>query len=61
MRAATETCPYGLCDGSGFVLDQDARTASDCRCRPARIGQARARSLEARIPARYRAISFEHS
>jgi len=61
VRAATETCPYGLCDGSGFVLDQDARTASDCRCRPARIGQARARSLEARIPARYRAISFEHS
>jgi len=60
-KSAAQRCEFGVCDGSGFVLDEDALTARDCRCRPARIAQARARSLEARIPARYRAISFEHS
>jgi DNA replication protein DnaC len=56
-----ERCQFDLCDGSGFVFDEPALTARDCRCRSARIAQARARSLEARIPSRYRAISFEHS
>jgi DNA replication protein DnaC len=60
-KSTAQRCEFGVCDGSGFVLDEDALTARDCRCRPARIAQARARSLEARIPARYRAISFEHS
>ena len=54
-------CQFDLCDGSGFVFDDATVTARDCRCRAARIAQARASSLEARIPARYRAISFEHS
>jgi DNA replication protein DnaC len=56
-----ERCQFDLCDGSGFVFDEQSLTARDCRCRSARIAQARARSLEARIPSRYRAISFEHS
>jgi DNA replication protein DnaC len=54
-----ETCPYELCDGSGFVVDEATMTASDCRCRAARIGRARARSLSAVIPRRYRGVSFE--
>jgi DNA replication protein DnaC len=58
---AAGRCQFGACDGSGFVFDEEALVARDCRCRPARIAAARARSLEARIPARYRAISFEHS
>jgi DNA replication protein DnaC len=53
------SCPYALCDGSGFLIDEATNTASDCRCRPARIAQIRARRLEARIPSRYREISFE--
>jgi DNA replication protein DnaC len=52
-------CPYGLCDGSGFLIDEATNTASDCRCRPSRIAAVRARKLEARIPRRYRDISFE--
>jgi len=52
-------CPYGLCDGSGFLIDEATNTASDCRCRPSRIAGVRARRLEARIPRRYRDISFE--
>jgi DNA replication protein DnaC len=54
-------CEFGLCDGSGFLVDELTNTARDCRCRPLRIAQSRNRSLEARIPKRYRAISFEHT
>jgi DNA replication protein DnaC len=54
-------CQFDLCDGSGFLFDEETLTARDCRCRATRIAQAKARTLEARIPSRYRAISFEHS
>ena len=52
-----EPCPYGRCDGSGFVDDPATRTAAPCRCRPARV--ARSRSLSAVIPPRYRGVSFD--
>jgi DNA replication protein DnaC len=58
-RAALESCPFGACDGSGFVIDDATNTASDCRCRAGRIAKLRSRSLQARIPRRYRDISFE--
>jgi len=54
-------CEFGLCDGSGFLVDELTNTARDCRCRPQRIALSRNRTLEARIPKRYRAISFEHT
>ncbi len=52
-------CPYGLCDGSGFVVDDAGREAAPCRCRPQRIAQQRARSLSAVIPRRFRGVSFD--
>jgi DNA replication protein DnaC len=52
-------CPYGICDGSGFVEDPDTNTARDCRCRAGRVAGARARALEARIPKRYRDVAFD--
>ena len=52
-------CPYGLCDGSGFLVDEDTLTARDCRCRPQRIAAARTRRLEGRIPAKYRGAGFD--
>jgi DNA replication protein DnaC len=52
-------CPLGLCDGSGFVVDETTNTASDCRCRASRIARKRAASLEGRVPKRYRGASFE--
>jgi DNA replication protein DnaC len=58
---APHPCEFGICDGSGFVIDEQTETARDCRCRAPRIAATRARALEARIPKRYRAISFEHS
>jgi DNA replication protein DnaC len=58
-RVTGERCPFGACDGSGFLIDEATNTASDCRCRPGRIAKVRSRRLEARIPRRYRDISFE--
>jgi DNA replication protein DnaC len=52
-------CPLGLCDGSGFVVDEATNTASDCRCRASRIARRRAATLEGRIPKRYRGASFD--
>jgi len=52
-------CPLGICDGSGFVVDEAARTASPCACRPQRVARSRAQGLASVIPRRYRGVSFD--
>jgi DNA replication protein DnaC len=52
-------CPFDLCDGGGFLYDEETNTAYDCRCRPQRVARAKARSLSAVIPRRYRDVSFD--
>jgi DNA replication protein DnaC len=59
MSAAPDTCPFGLCDGTGFVVDEGSRVARPCRCRPQRIERRRAHSLSAVIPRKYRGVSFD--
>ena len=59
-RGAGEACPFGSCDGSGFVVDE-TNTASDCRCRPSRIAKQRASRLEGRLPKRYSGVSFDRA
>ncbi|MEX2195077.1 MAG: ATP-binding protein [Thermoleophilaceae bacterium] len=62
LRApASGGCPHGECDGSGFVLDEDADEARPCRCRPARVAAARSASLARTIPERYQHVGFERS
>jgi DNA replication protein DnaC len=58
-RQREQRCALGVCDGSGFLIDEETNTASDCRCRGARIAGARTRSLAGRIPRRYQGVSFE--
>jgi len=48
-----------MCDGTGFVVDEQTNTASDCPCRAGRIARVRAAQLEGRIPRRYQGVSFE--
>jgi DNA replication protein DnaC len=55
----SDACPFDLCDGTGFRYDLATNTAYDCRCRPQRKAKAKARSLSAVIPRRYRDVSFE--
>jgi DNA replication protein DnaC len=52
-------CPFGICDGSGLVIDESTNTAYDCRCRDQLIARAKARNLSAVIPRRYRDVAFE--
>jgi DNA replication protein DnaC len=52
-------CPLGVCDGGGFVIDEETNTAVDCRCRAARIAGAHTRGLAGRIPKRYQGVSFD--
>jgi DNA replication protein DnaC len=59
LRGIDDHCPFDLCDGSGFVYDEQTNTAYDCRCRPQRIALVKARSLSAVIPRRYGDVAFE--
>jgi DNA replication protein DnaC len=52
-------CPHGLCDGSGFLYDEETNTARPCRCRPQRMARARAKSLSAVIPKRFRGAAWD--
>jgi DNA replication protein DnaC len=52
-------CPLGRCDGSGFVVEEQTNTATDCGCRAARIARARTNRLEGRLPKLYRGVSFD--
>lgn len=54
-------CTFDLCDGTGWLIDEVTRTATPCRCRPVRINRARARTLSAVIPKRFRGVSFERA
>ncbi len=58
-RVAPEPCPLGVCDGSGFQIDEATNTASDCACRAGRIARVRTAGLDGRLPKRYRGVSFE--
>jgi len=54
-----EPCPFHLCDGTGFVVDEASRVARPCRCRPGRVERRRARSLSAVIPRKYHDVAFD--
>jgi DNA replication protein DnaC len=52
-------CPFGRCDGSGFVVEETSNTAVDCACRRGLIAAKRAATLEGRVPKLYRGVSFD--
>jgi len=54
-------CPFDLCDGGGFVVDEETAIAVPCQCRETRINRARARSLSAVVPRRFRGVSFDRA
>jgi DNA replication protein DnaC len=51
-------CPFGRCDGSGWVLDEND-FASRCDCLEPRLAKARSAGINSVIPARYRGVSFD--
>ena len=58
-RTRDSACPYGVCDGSGFVLRDEDDAAVPCRCREQRVARARTSRLASVIPRRYRGVSFD--
>jgi DNA replication protein DnaC len=52
-------CILDICDGSGFLYNEESNTARDCPCRPQIIARNKAQSLSAVIPERYRDAGFE--
>jgi DNA replication protein DnaC len=54
-------CPFDLCDGGGFVVEEETGVAVPCRCRATQISRARARSLSAVVPKRFRGVSFDRA
>ncbi|HEX2128229.1 MAG TPA: ATP-binding protein [Solirubrobacterales bacterium] len=51
-------CPLGVCDGSGWVVDEDDM-ARPCECRARRIAQARMRGVRSVLPPKYQGVSFD--
>jgi DNA replication protein DnaC len=51
-------CPYGRCDGSGWILGDDD-LAYKCDCLEPRLMRAKSAGINSVIPARYRGVSFD--
>ncbi|MEA2375379.1 MAG: replication protein DnaC [Thermoleophilaceae bacterium] len=52
-------CPRGVCDGSGWILDEETDDARPCECREIRINRASSRRIGSGIPRRFRGVSFD--
>ena len=58
-RTRESPCPFGVCDGSGFVLREEDDAAVPCRCREQRVARARTHRLASQIPKKFRGVSFD--
>ena len=54
-------CPKGVCDGSGWILDEATDMARPCECREVRINRASSRRIGSGIPRRFRGVSFDRN
>ena len=52
-------CPRGVCDGSGWILDDDGDLARPCECREIRINRASSRRIGTGVPRRFRTVSLD--
>jgi DNA replication protein DnaC len=56
---SSRSCPLGVCDGSGWVIDEEVNEAKACDCRERMIEKARAKGIAATLPKRFRGVSFD--
>lgn len=52
-------CALGVCDGSGFVIDEETNTARPCDCRAQRIRRSAAAGVGMGIGRRFLEVSFD--
>jgi len=55
----SKPCALGICDGSGWIDDEETRSVRPCACRPQLVATRRVSALSATIPKRYRGVSFD--
>jgi DNA replication protein DnaC len=53
------SCPYGECDGSTWVLDEDTNDSRPCRCRDQRVRRAVSGGIGTGIGRRFLEVSFD--
>jgi DNA replication protein DnaC len=58
VEVADSACPFGACDGSGWILGPED-VARPCECRERRVSRARSRGVASVIPAKYRGLGFD--
>ena len=54
-----EACPFGVCDGSTWVLDEATGDARPCRCRDQRVRKAVSGGIGTGIGRRFLEVSFD--
>lgn len=59
VQELPRSCPLGVCDGSGWVIDATDELAVACECRGRRVQQARMRGVRATLPRKYEGVSFD--
>jgi DNA replication protein DnaC len=52
-------CPIGVCDGSGWILNDKDDEARPCDCREARLRRGRNRGVASVIPRKFQGVSFD--
>jgi DNA replication protein DnaC len=52
-------CPFGLCDGSTWILDDETNDARPCRCRDQRVRAAVSGGVGTGIGRRFLEVSFD--
>jgi DNA replication protein DnaC len=52
-------CPYGECDGSTWVVDEETNEAKPCRCRDQRVRRALSGGIGTGIGRRFLEVSFD--
>jgi DNA replication protein DnaC len=52
-------CPLGVCDGSGWILDDESDEARSCECRETRLRRGRNRGVASVIPRKFQGVSFD--
>jgi DNA replication protein DnaC len=59
VHAEQGACPYGECDGSTWILDEETNESRPCRCRDQRVRKAASGGIGTGIGRRFLEVSFD--
>src|SRR5918994_164375 len=59
VDTSPRVCPFGECDGSTWIVDEETNAARPCRCREQQQRRAASGGIGSGIGRRFREVSFE--